>query len=217
MLIVGSIWGLFFAPVDAVQGNSYRIIFLHVPVTFITLSNYLLMTVAAVVVLVWRMKMAIAVMYAAAPVGALLSLVVLFSGAVWGKPTWGAWWVWGDPRLTSMLVLFFIFLGLCILRQVYGEVRRGARACALLTLIGSVDVLIVHKSVDWWYSLHQSASIRLGQTPAIHESMWQPLLLMIAGAYIYYAVIMLLWTRNEVLAMSADSKWIGRIGSRRRG
>ena len=208
LLAIGTVWGLLFAPPDAVQGNSYRIIFLHVPVTFITLSNYVVMSLAAVIVLVWRMKLAAAVLFAAAPLGVALSLVVLLSGAVWGKPTWGAWWVWGDARLMSMLVLFFIYLGLTVLRQAYGPVPAAARACALLSLIGSVDVLIVHKSVDWWYSLHQPATIRVGSAPSMHADMWYPLALMILGFYLYYGLILLQWVRNEVLRGALGTSWL---------
>lgn len=206
-LSVGAVWGLALAPSDAVQGESYRIIYVHVPVTFVALSNYLLMCAAAVCALVWRMKLAEIAMCEAAPIGAALSLATLVTGAVWGKPTWGAWWVW-DARVTSMLALFFIYLGLTALRRAYGDLSPAAvRACAVLCLIGSVDLLIVHKSVDWWYSLHQPATIRLGRAPSMHPAMWRPLLVMIVGMYLCYAALLLSWMRTEVLRRSRRSRW----------
>ena len=205
LLLTGSAWGLLFAPPDAVQGNSYRIIFVHVPASFIALFNYLVMAGAALLLLVWRVKLAEAVMFAAAPVGVAFSILALGSGAIWGHPTWGAWWVW-DARVTSMLVLFFFYLGILALRRAYGPVPAAARACAVLALIGSVDVVIVYKSVDWWYSLHQPATLRLGEA-AMHPSMLRPLLVMIAGFYGYYAATLLLWARNELLLRARGTRW----------
>ena len=206
LLLLGSTWGLLFAPPDAVQGESYRIIFVHVPASFIALSNYAVMAGAAFVLLIWRLKLAEAVMYAAAPAGAAFSLLALISGAIWGRPTWGAWWVW-DARVTSMLTLFFFYLGVLALRRAYGPVPAAARACAILALIGSIDAVIVHKSVDWWHSLHQPATLRLGES-AMHPSMLQPLLVMIAGFYCYYAAVMLLRARNELLLRARGTRWV---------
>ena len=206
LLSVGVLWGLLFAPPDAVQGNSYRIIFAHVPLSFVALSNYVFMSFAAGVYLIWRARLAMASMYAAALIGACFCLLVLLSGSIWAKPTWGAWWVW-DARLSSMLVLFFIHVAILALRQAYGKLPVAAQVVAILTLIGSVDVVIVHYSVDWWYSLHQPASISISRPPSISPSMWRPLVLCIVGMYLYYAWVLLAWTRYEILRAVGNSRW----------
>ncbi len=207
LLLGGAVWALLFAPPDAVQGHSYRIVFVHVPLAFFALGNYLLMTVAALVVLVWRLKLAEAALYAAAPVGAWLSLGAILTGAIWARPTWGAWWVW-DPRVTSMVVLLFIYIGITALRRAYSNPGTAVRACAILVLIGSVDLVIVHKSVDWWYSLHQGATFKLGAKPAMAPEMWRPLLLIGIGASGQYAAVLLLWMRNEVLLRAGGTRWV---------
>lgn len=213
LLLTGAVWALLFAPPDAVQGHSYRIIFVHVPLAFFALANYLLMTAAALVVLVWRLKLAEAALHAAAPVGVWLSLGAILTGAVWGRPTWGAWWVW-DPRVTSMVVLLFIYIGITGLRRAYAGSQAAVRACAILVLIGSIDIVIVHKSVDWWYSLHQGATFKLGARPAMAPEMWRPLLLIGIGAACQYAAVLLLWMRNEVLTGAVNTRWVARLRSR---
>lgn len=212
LLSLGALWGLLFAPSDATQGHSYRIIFVHVPLSFVALSNYAVMSFAAAVLLVWRARLAAAIMYATAQIGVFLCLLVLVSGSIWARPTWGAWWVW-DARLSSMLVLFFIHVALLALRQAYGSSISAARAVAILVLVGSVDLVIVHYSVDWWYSLHQSASISLRHAPSIHPSMWYPLLLAILGMYLYYAWVLLAWIRYELLRASGASRWVQELKS----
>lgn len=213
LLLVGAVWALLFAPPDAVQGHSYRIIFVHVPLAFFALGNYLIMTAAALIVLVWRLKMAEAVLHAAAPVGVWLSLGALLTGSIWARPTWGAWWVW-DPRVTSMTVLLFIYAGVVGLRHAYAGSRTAVRACAIVVVIGSVDLVIVHKSVDWWYSLHQGATFKLGAKPAMAPEMWRPLLLVGLGAAFQYAAVMLLWMRNEALLRAVHTRWVADLRSR---
>lgn len=200
-------WALLWAPPDAVQGNSYRIIFVHVPLSFLALGNYLLATVSALIFLVWRTRLSVCTMYAAIQVGAVLCFLVLLSGSIWAKPTWGDWWVW-DARLSSMLLLFFIHLAVLALRESYGAGMSATRACAVLILIGSVDLVVVHKSVDWWYSLHQPASISLVRPPTIDISMWRPLLLMMGGFCCYYFWVLLMWVRYEILAQARATRWV---------
>ena len=169
-------------PPDFRQGNSYRIIFIHVPSAVVALAGYYVMASASLVTLVWKIKMADTAMRAVAPVGAALTFVALVTGAIWGKPTWGAWWVW-DARITSMLILFFLYLGVIALFEAYDNKAAAAKACAVLSLVGTVNIPIIYKSVDWWYSLHQPASIKFTGETAIDASMLYPLLVMIAAFY----------------------------------
>lgn len=206
-LAVGSVWGLALAPADFKQGNSYRIIYLHVPASFLALAGYYLMAIAGAIGLIWKMKLAFTAMRCAATVGAALTFVALFTGAVWGKPTWGTYWVW-DARITSMLVLLFLYLGVIALYQAFDRQELASKAAALLALVGTVNVPIIYKSVDWWYTLHQPASLKITGDSTLHGSMLQPLLVMIVGFYLFYAVALLLSMRAEVLAREANSSWV---------
>ena len=147
LLVIGTLWGLAFAPEDARQGNSFRIIYIHVPVSFLALAGYYVMAVAGAVNLIWRIKLADMVMTAAAPLGAALTFLALFTGAIWGKPTWGTYWVW-DARITSMLVLLFLYLGVVVLRNSFSGRDTAGKACAILALVGTVNIPIIYKSVD---------------------------------------------------------------------
>ncbi len=207
LLVVGMTWGLLYAPPDARQGNSYRIIFVHVPASFLALAGYYVMAAAGAIHLIWRVKLADVVMSAAAPLGAALTFLALFSGSLWGKPTWGTYWVW-DARITSMLVLLFLYLGVVALRQAYASRDAAGRACAVLALVGTVNIPIIYKSVDWWYSLHQPATIRLTAAPSMHPDMFQPLLVMILAFYLFYAWVLVLNVRAEILARERRSGWV---------
>ena len=198
LLMAGIVWGLAFAPKDYLQGNSYRIIFIHVPTAFLAQSVYVMMAVAAVVTLVWRMKLADVFVKSVAPVGLVLTFLSLFTGAVWGKPTWGTWWVW-DARLTSMLILFFLYLGYMALRDAFDEPGRGARASAILVLVGFVNVPIIKFSVDWWNTLHQPSSVLRMDGPTIHPDMLTPLFLMAAAFQFYYFWLVLVRIRRELM------------------
>lgn len=206
-ILTGTIWGLAFAPEDARQGNSYRIIYLHVPASFLALFGYYLMALAAAVGLIWRIKLTFWVMRAAAPLGAALTFIALVTGAIWGKPTWGTWWEW-DARITSMLILFFLYLGVMALANAYTNSDSGNRAAALLSLVGTVNIPIIYKSVDWWNTLHQGASLKLTSAPTIHGSMLYPLLIMILGFYAFYALVLLLNLRCEILDQEQRSRWV---------
>ncbi len=203
----GLIWGLVFAPEDARQGNSFRIIYIHVPAAFLALAGYYVMAVAGAIGLIWKMKLADMVMKSAAPLGAALTFVALFTGAVWGKPTWGTYWVW-DARITSMLVLLFLYLGVMALQHAYNSLDTAARASALLALVGTVNIPIIYKSVDWWYTLHQPATIKLTGAPSMHPDMFRPLLLMILGFYAFYALVLILNTRAEILHRERRTGWV---------
>ena len=185
LLLTGIVWGLGFAPQDYLQGNSYRIIFIHVPSAFLAQSVYIMMSVAALVTLVWRMKLADVFVKAVAPVGAVLTFLALFTGAVWGKPTWGTWWIW-DARLTSMLILLFLYFGVMALGAAISDEKSSARAVAVLVLVGVVNIPIIKYSVEWWNTLHQPATFKLTEKPSMPAEMWVPLLLSVLGLYLIF-------------------------------
>ncbi len=206
-LLAGATWGLAFAPADFKQGNSYRIIYIHVPAAFLALAGYYVMAISGAVGLIWKMKLADMVMKCAAPIGAALTFIALFTGAVWGKPTWGTWWVW-DARITSMLVLFFLYLGVIALQEAYQHQDTANKASAILALVGTVNIPIIYKSVDWWYTLHQPATLKLTSESPIHPSMLYPLLVMIIGFYGFYALALLMRTRQEILEREKKTRWV---------
>lgn len=207
LLVVGVVWGLAFAPADGKQGNSYRIIFIHVPASFLALAGYYTMAISGAIGLIWRMKLAFMVMKAAAPIGAVLTFVSLITGAIWGKPTWGTWWEW-DARITSMLILFFLYLGVIALQASYHNKEAADKTSAILSLAGTVNIPIIYKSVDWWYSLHQPATLKLTGPSSIDPSMAYPLLLMILAFYVSYAWLLIDRTRIEILDRERKSRWV---------
>lgn len=206
-LVAGSVWGLLFTAPDFRQGNSYRIIYIHVPAAVVALAGYYVMAIAGAVSLIWRMKMADIAMRACAPIGAALTFIALVTGSIWGKPTWGTWWVW-DARITSMLILLFLYLGVVALYEAYENKALAAKACAVLSLVGTVNIPIIYKSVDWWYTLHQPATIKLTKAPSMHPDMFHPLLVMIIGFYCFYAVVLILNTRAEILYRERRTRWV---------
>ena len=212
LLVTGLVWGMGFAPEDARQGNSFRIIYLHVPAAFLALAGYFLMASAGAVGLIWKMKLSYMVMKCAAPIGAAITFVALFTGAVWGKPTWGSYWVW-DARVTSMLILFFLYVGVMALRNAFHSQEAGSKASAVLALVGTVNIPIIYKSVDWWFTLHQPSTIKLTSAPTMHPDMFQPLLVMILGFYCFYALALLLSVRVEILKRERKTAWVRDIVS----
>ena len=198
LLGVGLYMTFFTAPADYQQGDTVRIMFIHVPAAWLAMFIYGVMTMAALGSLVWRHPLADAAQKAAAPLGAAFTFICLFTGSLWGKPMWGTWWVW-DARLTSVLVLFLIYLGLIALWNTIEEPAKAGRAAAILTLVGVVNIPIIKFSVDWWNTLHQPASVfRLGG-PSIHPSMLWPLLIMAVGATLLFLTLHLMAIRNEIL------------------
>lgn len=207
LIIVGTVWGLAFAPPDFKQGNSYRIIYIHVPASAVAMACYMTMALAGAISLIWRMKLAEVVMKCCAPIGAGLTFIALVTGAVWGKPTWGTWWVW-DARITSVLVLFFLYLGVLALYEAFENNDAAAKACAVLSLVGCVNIPIIYWSVEWWYSLHQPATLKLTEESTMHPDMLYPLLIMISGFYCLFAVLLFLHTRSEILYRERNTKWV---------
>lgn len=210
LLITGVVWGLGFAPQDARQGNSYRIIYIHVPAALLALAGYYLMAISGAIGLIWKMKLSFLVMRAAAPIGAALTFAALVTGALWGKPTWGTYWEW-DARITSMLILLFLYLGIIVLSQALSRQHTADKACALLALVGTVNIPIIYKSVDWWSSLHQPATLKLMEPSSIHPSMFYPLLLMILGFYCFYAWILTAHTRILILQREWRTQWVQQL------
>lgn len=206
----GLIWGLAFAPADYQQGNSFRIIYIHVPSALVAQSCYMLMAVAGLVALVWRMKIAFWVMRAAAPIGVSITAIALLTGAIWGKPTWGTWWVW-DARLTSMLILLFLYFGVIALHNAIEDYDLANKAAAILSIVGVINIPIIKYSVEWWNTLHQPATITLTNKPTMAPEMFIPLVFTIVGFYCWFAVWLMLRTQNEILWRERRTKWVQQV------
>ena len=207
LLLAGLYLGLFVAPPDYQQGESVRIMFLHVPAAWMSLFVYVLMAGTGACALIWNLKLAEVFAAACAPIGASFTALALLTGSLWGKPMWGAWWVW-DARLTSELILFFLYLGVMALAASIDDPRRAARAAAILALVGVVNIPIIHFSVEWWNTLHQPASVgRLG-TPTIHTSLLIPLLVMAAAFMAYFLTVVLLRMRPAILEREKHTTWV---------
>jgi heme exporter protein C len=207
LLLAGAAWGLLWVPADYKQGNSFRIIYLHVPASAVAMGAYVTMALAGAIHLIWRMKLAAMVMKAIAPIGASLTFLALLTGAVWGKPTWGTWWVW-DARVTSVLILFFLYLGIMALHQAFDNREAAAKACAVLAVVGAVNIPIIYWSVEWWYSLHQPASIKFIGESTIHPTMLRPLMATLSGMYLFFGWLLLLFTRVEILERERNTRWV---------
>ncbi len=207
LMATGLTWGLLFAPPDYLQGNSYRIIFLHVPTAFLASAVYVMMACAGAVTLIWRVKLADVALKCMAPVGASFCLLALITGAIWGKPTWGTWWVW-DARLTSVLILLFLYIGVIALRGAIRSTTTAAKACAVLSIVGVVNIPIIKFSVQWWNTLHQGATLKLTEKPAMAPEMLWPLLISILAFYLFYTAVLLLRMRTEILNRERRTQWV---------
>lgn len=205
--VIGLYGGLWLAPPDYQQGDAYRIIFIHVPSAWMSLFIYACMAVAGLVALVWRMKLAEVIAMECAPVGAAFTLITLVTGSLWGRPMWGAWWTWG-ARLTSELVLLFLFLGVIGLYHAFEDRRRGARAASLLALVGIVNLPIVHYSVVWWNTLHQGSTVNLFGHSSIAPSMLWPLLVMALATHLYFFASILGRARTGLLQLEGGKQWV---------
>jgi heme exporter protein C len=203
----GLIGGLGLAPPDYQQGEGYRIIFVHVPAAVLSTVAYAVMASAAGVGLIWRMSVAHAVAASCASIGAWFTALALFTGSLWGRPMWGTYWEW-DPRLTSELVLLFLYLGYLGLRGAIDDTARADRASAVLALVGVINLPIIHYSVDWWNSLHQGHTLLKFGKASMPASMLTPLLLMMLAFLVYFAAIVLTRARGEVLRRERNARWI---------
>ncbi len=204
---VGLYGGLVMAPPDYQQGDAFRIIYIHVPSAWMGLFAYACMAVAAFIALVWRIKLAESVAMQSAPIGAAFTFITLVTGSLWGQPTWGTWWTW-DARLTSELVLLFLYLGVIGLYHAFEDRRQGARAAGFLALIGLVNLPIVHYSVQWWNTLHQGSTVRLLGPSTIDPRMLWPLLVMALATHLYWAASLLGRVRTDLLDMESGKRWV---------
>jgi heme exporter protein C len=213
LLMLGGLWGgLVLAPPDYQQGDGFRIIYVHAPSAWMSLMVYTTMAIAAAIGLIWRMKVAHAVAASCAPIGASFTFAALVTGSLWGEPMWGTYWQW-DPRLTSELVLLFLYLGYMGLRAGIDDTPRADRASALLAVVGVVNVPIIHYSVVWWNSLHQAPSVMRLDKPALPASMLVPLLMMLLGFTLFFVALLLVRLRGEILARERAASWIREVVS----
>lgn len=216
LLSVGTVWGLGFAPVDYLQGNSYRIIFIHVPTASLAMSIYLAMGVLGVIFLVWKIKTANLVAQAIAPIGFVACVLSLITGAIWAKPTWGTYWVW-DARLTSMLILAFLYAGVMALFAAFEHSSSRGRAAAILSIVGVVNLPIIKYSVNWWNTLHQGVTFTLTERPKMPPEMWIPLLIMILGAYFLVAALAIYRTNTLILKAEQQKSWVQSLAIGQKG
>ncbi len=203
----GLIGGLVLAPADYMQGDGFRIIYVHAPSAFISLFIYAVMAGAAFANLVFRLKLAPMVIRHSAPIGAGFTLLALITGSLWGKPMWGTWWIW-DARLTSELILLFLYIGIILFQSAVSQKQNGSRALSILILVGFIDIPIIHYSVNWWNTLHQGSTLKAFSTSAIDSSMVYPLLSMIVAFSTYYAIVLFMRMRYELTALSANHHWL---------
>jgi heme exporter protein C len=211
VLIVAALFGgLVLAPPDYQQGDAFRIIYVHAPSAWMSLFVYVVMALASAIGLIWRIKLAHAVAASCAPIGASFTFAALATGALWGQPMWGTWWVW-DARLTSELILLFLYLGYIALRASIDDLQRADRASAVLALVGVVNVPIIHYSVVWWNTLHQPATVTKMAAPSISTSMLIPLLIMIVGFTLFFVALLLVRVRGEVLRRERSAGWIREV------
>lgn len=201
--------GLLLAPTDAQQGDAYRIIFVHVPVSWMSMVIYVAMAFWAAVSLIFNARLAAMLALALAPTGALMTFLALWTGALWGKPTWGTWWVW-DARLTSELVLLFLYAGFMALHAAIDDVRRADRAACLLALVGVVNVPIIYFSVVWWNTLHQGASVSVSSAPSMAAIMLAGMLLAALALWCYCIAVVLARVRILILERERHSNWVRR-------
>lgn len=193
----GLYWSFFVAPSDYQQGDAYRIMFVHVPASWMALGVYTFMAASSLVFLVWRHTLASLLAQSAAPIGACFTAISLITGSIWGKPMWGTWWVW-DARLTSVLILFFLYVGYMALTEAYEESQSGEKVSAYLCLVGWLNIPLIKFSVEWWNTLHQPASFLRNGASSIHSSMLAPLFLMFAAYVMYFITVLIMRVRGTV-------------------
>ena len=207
LTLVGLYIGFFVAPTDFQQGESYRIIFIHVPSAWMAMFTYLVMAGWCAASLIWQTRLSSMMALALAPTGAMFALIALVTGSLWGRPTWGTYWAW-DARMTSTLILLFLYIGFMALHAAIDDVRRADRACAVLALIGSINVPIIYFSVKWWNTLHQGASVSLTSAPKMATTMLSAMLIMSLAAWFYTIAVSLFRLRSIVLEREVGNDWL---------
>jgi heme exporter protein C len=209
LFAIGLYIGFFVAPVDAVQGEAYRIIFIHVPASILSMFLYLIMAGYAALGLIFHTRLSSMMATALAPTGALFAFISLWTGALWGKPMWGAWWVW-DARLTSELILLFLYFGFIALHASIDDPRRADRAAALLAIVGSVNVPIIYFSVKWWNTLHQGSTIKFTGT-SMHIAMQQAMFTTLLACWLYAIAVTLVRVRSIILERERTTLWVSEL------
>lgn len=207
LTVIGMYLGFIVAPTDAQQGEVYRIIFIHVPAAWMGMFIYLVMALWAGAALIWNTRLSGLMAQALAPTGAMFTFIALWTGAFWGKPTWGSYWEW-DARMTSTLVLLFLYLGYIALRAAIDDPRRADRASGLLALVGAINVPIIYFSVKWWNTLHQGASVSLTAAPKMAETMLTAMLIMTFACWAYAIAIALVRVRSLIIERESGARWL---------
>tara|TARA_B100000674_G_scaffold159647_1_gene127477 strand:- start:359 stop:1087 length:729 start_codon:yes stop_codon:yes gene_type:complete len=207
LFFFGIYWGLYVAPSDYLQGESYRIMYLHVPAAWLSLQVYMFMAITGFVSLVWKVKIMEIISIQCAPIGAYFTLIALVTGMVWGKPTWGTYWVW-DARLTSELILLFLYVGVIALYSAFSDKRQAVKITSLLAIVGLVNIPIIHYSVEWWNTLHQGPSVTKFEQPSMHISMLLPLLYMFLVFNVYFIAVLIKRVQLGIYNREKRSKWM---------
>lgn len=209
LTLVGLYWGLVVSPADYQQGDSVRIMYVHVPAAWMSLLIYVVMAIAGAIGLIWQIKLANVVASVSAPIGAAFTFLALVTGAVWGKPMWGTWWVW-DARLTSELILLFLYLAYMSLNNAFDNPKTAAKASSVLAIVGLVNIPIIYYSVEWWNSLHQGSSVSVTKV-SMQIDMFIALMLMSFAFKFLYGALVLMRARDEVLIREQNSRWVKEI------
>jgi heme exporter protein C len=207
LTVAGLYISFFVAPTDFQQGEGYRIIFIHVPAAWMSMFIYIVMAFWSAIGLAWNTRLSFVMARSLAPTGAMFTFVALWTGAFWGKPMWGAWWVW-DARLTSELILFFLYVGVMALQAAIDDPRRSDRAGALLNLVGVINVPIIYFSVKWWNTLHQGSSVSLTRAPSMAHIMLWGMLIMALAAWMYAIAVALVRARSMILERERQTDWV---------
>tara|TARA_Y100000590_G_scaffold421813_1_gene525880 strand:+ start:651 stop:1376 length:726 start_codon:yes stop_codon:yes gene_type:complete len=205
--IVGIYWSLFIAPIDYLQGHSYRIMFIHVPAAWMSLQTYIIMAISGFIVLVWKVKIMEIVNVQCATLGALFTFIALITGMIWGKPTWGTYWVW-DARLTSELILFFLYIGIIVLYASIQDKRQAVKVTSILSIVGLINIPIIHFSVEWWNTLHRGPTVTKFDKPSAHITMLLPLFYMFAMYQIYFVLTVVKRIKLGIIERDSESNWI---------
>ena len=207
LFIAGIFWGLYIAPKDYLQGDSYRIIYVHVPAAWLSLQVYIIMAVTGFIALVWKIKIMEIISIQSASIGAYFTLIALVTGMIWGKPTWGTYWVW-DARLTSELILLFLYIGVIVIYSSFADKRQGAKIAALLAIVGLINIPIIHYSVEWWNTLHQGPTVTKFEKPSAHITMLMPLLYMLLVFNLYFVTVLIKRVRLGIFQREKNTKWM---------
>ena len=206
LMLVGLVGGLVIAPADYQQGDGFRIIYVHVPSAWMSMFIYMVIATNSAIFLIWHIKLSDIVARSSAVIGASFTFLALVTGSIWGKPMWGTWWVW-DARLTSELILFFLYLSIIFLYHAYDDYRKGAKAANILAIVGFINIPIIHFSVEWWNTLHQGPSVMKFSAPSIASEMLYPLIYTTIGFTFYFILAVLLSARNTLLEREKKTSW----------